>query len=158
MDISITTLLLIVSFLTFFWLGALTFLLFNLKKHYNSLTKKTNKQDLQDILSELLKFQKNQGETVANLKKEIEAVEKDGQFHLQHVGFKRFNPFGDTGGDQSFALSLLDNHKNGIVLSCLHSREATRVYAKEVDGGKGKEFPLSTEEKEVITSAQPAKS
>ena len=34
---------------------------------------------------------------------------------LQHIGLVRFNPFEDTGSDQSFAIALLDDQRDGIV-------------------------------------------
>src|SRR3989338_9913322 len=36
---------------------------------------------------------------------------------LQKVGIIRFNPFEDAGGDQSFAIALLDEKNNGVVFS-----------------------------------------
>ena len=47
----------------------------------------------------------------------------------------RYNPFEETGGNQSFALALLDAKGDGWVLSSLHARPGTRVYAKAIGGG-----------------------
>ena len=55
---------------------------------------------------------------------------------FQRVGLVRFNPFEDTGGNQSFALALLDAHGDGFVVSSLHARAGTRVYAKAIAGGR----------------------
>ncbi|MDQ3493536.1 MAG: DUF4446 family protein [Chloroflexota bacterium] len=71
---------------------------------------------------------------------------------LQHVGVVRFNPFDDTGSNQSFALALVDADGNGVVLSSLHSRQQTRVYLKEVIGGQS-EAQLSGEETEALRRA-----
>ncbi len=71
---------------------------------------------------------------------------------LQHVGLVRFNPFEDTGSDQSFAIALLDDRRDGIVLSSLHGRGQTRVFAKPVEGGESK-HTLSTEEAQAIQIA-----
>jgi hypothetical protein len=65
---------------------------------------------------------------------------------VQHVGIVRFNPFQDTGGDQSFAIALLDQHGDGVVFSSLHNRSLTRIYAKPVKSGAS---PLSLSEEEV---------
>ena len=54
---------------------------------------------------------------------------------FQRVGLVRFNPFEDTGGNQSFAVALLDAVGDGFVLSSLHARQGTRVYAKTVAAG-----------------------
>ena len=50
-------------------------------------------------------------------------VERDLQGAYGRVGLNRFNPFeGDTGGNQSFALALLDGRGDGFVVSSLHAR------------------------------------
>jgi len=64
----------------------------------------------------------------------------------------RFNPFSDTGGEQSFVLSLLDGVGNGILLTSLHGRGMTRIYAKKVTAGKADQ-ELSAEEKSALSQA-----
>jgi len=72
---------------------------------------------------------------------------------VQRVGMVRFNPFGDTGGNMSFVLALLDGQNNGILISSLHGREGTRIYAKALDKGVPT-APLTEEEKSAIGKAQ----
>jgi hypothetical protein len=71
---------------------------------------------------------------------------------FQRIGLVRFNPFEDTGGNQSFALALLDANGDGVVFSSLHSRTGTRVYAKAVNGGRS-ETALSEEETQAVRDA-----
>jgi hypothetical protein len=71
---------------------------------------------------------------------------------VQHVGVVRFNPFADKGGDQSFVLTILDDHADGVVVSSLHGRTDVRVYAKPIVGGQST-YTLGAEEKEAIASA-----
>ena len=71
---------------------------------------------------------------------------------VQGVGFVRFNTFEDTGGNQSFALALLDPAGDGVVLNSLHARNQTRLYAKAVRAGAA-EGALSDEEAEAIRLA-----
>jgi Protein of unknown function (DUF4446) len=71
---------------------------------------------------------------------------------FQRVGLVRFNPFEDTGGNQSFALALLDAEGNGWVLSSLHARGGTRIYAKAIRGGRS-DGALSEEETAAIKQA-----
>ena len=71
---------------------------------------------------------------------------------IQRVGLVRFNPFEDTGGNQSFALALTDASGSGFVVSSLHSRTGTRVYAKAVNGGRS-DGALSEEEAEALRLA-----
>jgi len=80
------------------------------------------------------------------------AAEAQGTLSLQKVGVVRYNPFEDTGSNQSFALAMLDATGNGFVLSSLHSRQQTRVFLKQVTGGKA-DTALSDEEAQAIRQA-----
>jgi hypothetical protein len=71
---------------------------------------------------------------------------------IQRVGLVRYNPFEDTGGNQSFALAITDAQANGFVISSLHSRTGTRVYAKAISGGRA-DGALSMEEAEALRVA-----
>ncbi len=79
----------------------------------------------------------------------LETIEKISKISVQKVGFLRFNPFQDTGGDQSFLLILLDRENSGVVISSLYTREGVRIFAKQVEKGKSK-HKLSEEEKSVL--------
>jgi len=107
-------------------------------------------------LDELLDRQFRRLDTVAErvealnrLHHELEAL---AQQSIQKVGVIRFNPFADTGGDQSFAVALLDAAGNGVVLSSLHGRADTRIFAKPVQAGRSK-HALSDEEQDAIRKA-----
>jgi hypothetical protein len=79
-------------------------------------------------------------------------LEAAGRRAIQRVGLVRYNPFEDTGGNQSFALALTDAAGNGLVLSSLHSRTGTRIYAKAIAGGRS-DGALSAEEAEALRVA-----
>jgi hypothetical protein len=64
----------------------------------------------------------------------------------------RFNPFEDTGGNQSFALAMLDARGDGLIINSLHSRGSTRIYAKSVTRGAA-DAALSGEETEALRMA-----
>ena len=71
---------------------------------------------------------------------------------FQRLGLVRYNPFEETGGNQSFALALLDAAGNGWVLSSLHARSGTRVYAKAITAGRA-DAGLSDEETAALKQA-----
>jgi hypothetical protein len=79
-------------------------------------------------------------------------LEATGRRAIQRVGLVRFNPFEDTGGNQSFALALTDAAGTGFVVSSLHARTGTRVYAKAVSDGRS-DGALSEEETEALRLA-----
>ena len=76
-----------------------------------------------------------------------------GQKSLHKFAVVRFNPFKDLGGDQSFALALLDGKNSGLVISSLHTREGTRIYSKPVVKGESEKYTLTEEEKQAIAGA-----
>jgi len=77
---------------------------------------------------------------------------------FQQGGLVRFDAFDGVGGQQSFALALLDGNKDGVVVSSLFGREGARVYAKPVENGRST-YTLSQEEVQAIEQAvkQPAR-
>jgi len=83
----------------------------------------------------------------------IGAIDERGRRAVQRVGLVRYNPFEDTGSNQSFALALLDEDADGIVVSSLHSRQSTRIYVKPVAAGRS-DGGLSDEETEALAIAQ----
>jgi Tfp pilus assembly protein PilE len=79
-------------------------------------------------------------------------IDRRTQRSLQHIGMVRFNPFEDTGSDQSFAIALLDDRRDGVVISSLHGRANTRIFAKPVADGASP-HNLSDEEAQAIRIA-----
>ena len=69
---------------------------------------------------------------------------------LQKFSLNRFNPFNQVGGDQSFILILLDNNNSGVIITSLHNRDNTRIYAKQIKNGQGFQSTLSREEKSAL--------
>lgn len=107
---------------------------------------------IDEILDRQLRQIDSLTERVDALNKLHHELEALSQRTIQKVGVIRYNPFSDTGGDQSFAIALLDSLGNGVVLSSLHSRTDTRVFAKPVQSGRSK-FQLSDEEQDAIKKA-----
>ncbi|MEI8232635.1 MAG: DUF4446 family protein [bacterium] len=133
----------VLNLVFFFWLRKVA-------SHYNSLTKGIEKKTLTNALEGIQHTIAEHERVQGVVKNELQKIKADGQLHIQHVTLKRFNPFGDTGGDQSFILAILDGNKDGVVITSLHSRENTRFYVKSVEGGVGIDHPLSDEEQKII--------
>lgn len=132
------------------WNIILTFFFWSLYSHYNKIIKSSSQKTLQGLLDFLLKETDIAKKDIANLQKQCVTIEQQGQLHIQKIGLNRFNPFHDTGGDQSFILSLVDQNNSGVVISALYSRAGTRWYAKRIKEGKGVDHELSEEEKKVL--------
>jgi hypothetical protein len=138
-----------------FWLLSLSVSLFLILRFFNQLVKKTKKGDLKRVLEKVLASEVENTKAIKMLNKEIDKLEDEGKFHVQKVGLIRFNPFQETGGDHSFSIALLDGKDTGVILTGLHTRERTRVYAKAIKKGKS-EHELSNEEKKAFTKAKKA--
>ena len=138
------------------WLVVLTILWLRTAGHYRRLTAGVDKGDLKTVLENLLNQAVKTDKAVADLVKQQLNLKEQAVEHLQKVGFVRFNPFTDTGGDQSFCLAMLDGQGNGVVISSLHSREQTRIYAKRIVAGKTEAVELSREEAEALKRAKEA--
>jgi len=136
------------------WLVILTILQVQSSLHYRRLTKNITKKDLKTILSEILKTVDLNQKDIKDITKAVTQAKDKMRSHIQKIGFVRFNPFPQTGGDQSFSLSLLDEKDTGFVLSSLHSRDTTRFYAKTIKNGKADGFKLSKEEQKAIQNAK----
>lgn len=107
----------------------------------------------------LEKTLQSQHKQVATASRELEELRRSQaktaetlELASRKVSIVRFNPFGDTGGDQSFALAVLDGHDSGYVLTSIHGRGGTRVYVKPIDFGKSK-YKLSAEEERALKQA-----
>jgi hypothetical protein len=107
----------------------------------------------QGSLSDVLEGHVGRVDEVRNRLGELDRLhaelERRSQTSIQHIGLVRFNPFDDTGSDQSFAIALLDERRDGVVISSLHGRSNTRVFAKPVSGGSSS-HALSDEEAQAI--------
>lgn len=112
----------------------------------------TSSPDLEAYLVDLRDRTNELAERSSALVDRIDDLEASGRRAVKLVGLVRFNPFDDTGSNQSFALAMLDGEVSGFVLSSLHSRQQTRVYLKEIVGGNS-EVPLSAEETEALRRA-----
>jgi len=129
----------------------LTRQLSQLRKRVVSLTRGED-GDLGDVLGSHLDRVYELGREVERLGTRTNRLEAAAPHAFQRVGLVRFNPFEDTGGNQSFALALLDADGNGWVLSSLHARTGTRVYAKAIRSGRS-DGALSDEESAAIKQA-----
>ena len=107
-------------------------------------------------IDEMLKKYIKEVENVSKQNKEIidycEELNKDISRCTQKIGMVRYNAFKDTGSDLSFALALLDQNNDGVVLNGIYARDMSNIYAKPIKEGKSS-YVLSEEEKEAIQKA-----
>jgi hypothetical protein len=107
---------------------------------------------IEEVLAGHLKRVDNADRHMVKLDEAYRRLAAAGSLASQKISIVRFNPFGDTGGDQSFVLAVLDAHNSGYVLTSIHGREGTRVYVKPIDESQSK-YPLSEEERKALSQA-----
>ena len=131
--------------------GTLAVFLFDLRRKWRRMFGQDAPRNA-EALGEILRRLGATEHELAALAPRVRALEAIGKISVQRIGFLRFNPFAETGGNQSFALALLDGGASGVILSGLYTRDGVRVYAKEIEAGKPKQA-LSGEEEQVLTQA-----
>ncbi|MEX2461527.1 MAG: DUF4446 family protein [Paenibacillaceae bacterium] len=81
---------------------------------------------------------------------EIEQIKQYMRKMKSHLGVQRYNAFSQDGGsDLSFTIAILDEEQDGVVLTGIHGRDQTFLYAKPVEKGRST-YSLSPEEKVII--------
>ena len=135
------------------WLAILSLFTLRITFRWRTITKRTKAASLDQILDDILKRQSLEVKKINELSDAIGQMKNLQKINFSKYALVRFNPFEDTGGDQSFALALLDGGNNGLVISSLHSRGGTRVYAKPVQEAKPTTHQFSKEERQVVEKA-----
>jgi hypothetical protein len=82
----------------------------------------------------------------------LETAERRLDGAVAHTAVVRYDALGELGGMQSSSVALLDEHRNGVVLSSILHREQARLYAKPVVDGRS-ELALSPEEEQAVAEA-----
>ena len=124
-----------------------------LRKNYASFMTKLGKGE--NIYEMLEEYVKKVDEVKQENKEIIEYCQKlddKSRENLKKIGLVRYNAFKDTGNNLSFALAILDDKNNGIVMNGIYARDISNIYAKPVKEGKS-EYALSKEEEEAIEKA-----
>jgi hypothetical protein len=122
------------------------------ERRFASLTRGVDGRSLEAVIDASLDKVYAVAREVDELAARSAVLEQAQRRAFQRIGLVRFNPFEDTGGNQSFALALLDHHGDGFVISSLHARAGTRVYGKAISRGTS-ETTLSAEETEALRLA-----
>ena len=122
------------------------------KKYKNFMQKigngKNIEEDLENYMYKSERIEKQNLEILNNIKN----IENDLAKCIKKIGMVRYNAFRDTGSNLSFALALLDENNNGVVLNGIYSREMSNIYAKPVENGVSP-YTVTDEEKEAIHKA-----
>jgi len=134
------------------WLLVTSIQLSRLKQAHAKLVGDSGVPQLADVLENMhrqiaaLEQQlKNQQQTLEQQQRRLSATKGN-------IGVHRFNAFSDSGSDLSFSVAFVNEEKDGVVITGIHAREQTFLYAKPIDKGQSA-YMLSPEEKTAINLA-----
>lgn len=137
----------------FIWLAVIGGRLKKLRKQYVAVMGNTGITDIEEVVIELKEKLAEQERTVNELKASLQLVENQIPLKKSKIGVLRYNAFAERGNDLSFSIAIVNEEKDGVVLSGIHNRENMYVYAKPVDKGDSK-YPLTPEELSAIDEAK----
>lgn len=124
-----------------------------INKNYKKFMKKIGNGN---NIDEMLKNYINKVDEVSDKNEEIinycKTIDNRISLCIKKVGMVRYSAFKDTGSDLSFALALLNDKNDGVILNGIYSREMSNIYAKQVIDGKCSN-KLSEEERQALEIA-----
>jgi len=113
----------------------------------------TNAKNLEKVLNIIGHHIENLEKTQIEINKHLETVDARLLKNIRKIETVRFNAFEESGNNQSFAIAMLNDDGDGVVISSLYTRDRMSVFAKPVIGGKTTQ-DLTKEEKTVLEKAK----
>ena len=109
----------------------------NANKSYMKLIKKLgNGTNLEEVLRGYIEQVKMVNDKAEDISKYCDTISAELKTCIKKVGMVRYNAYEDAGSDLSFALALLDDNNNGVILNGIYSREMSNIYAKKIVSGE----------------------
>jgi hypothetical protein len=135
-----------------FWTWRVSRYAQSVEARLDSVFRESGNENTARVLADYLGTVRSTAQSVARMQEQHDGIVRIMPTVIRHIGLVRFSPFHDTGSDQSFALALLDGSRNGVVITALHSRTDSRLYAKPVERGKSS-YALTPEERDAMGRA-----
>ena len=146
------TQLISISILAFFLILSLL-LIARMEVRFRRLLMGTKAKDLEGVINSVGRHMENLEQTQKEINKHLETVDNRLNKSIRSIETTRFNPFPDAGSNQSFAIALINDEGNGVVLSSLYARDRMSIFAKPIANGAST-HELTEEEIEVLKKAK----
>jgi cell division protein FtsL len=127
------------------------------KKKYNKFMLGKDGNSLENDIISLYDDNKYIKQNIEKNGNDIKSLFEKSQLALQKVGLVKYDAFKEMGGKLSFALAILDENDNGVLINSVHSSEGCYSYTKRIKNGDS-QIALSNEEKEAVERAISGKS
>lgn len=108
-------------------------------------------QDYYDKVDDLSKTISNSTDTV--LLSRLSECESKSSISIKNIGIVNFDAFDDVKGNLSFALAMLNDNNDGIILTSLFGHNSCNTYVREIRNGEAS-IKLLNEEKEALSKAK----
>ncbi len=144
--------LLLLIFISFILIIALWVKLNRLRKKYMAMINGSGSSNMEDVFIGLQETLGHLNAKAESSETKIAALGETMKHMMSRLGIVRYNAFAEKGSDLSFSLAIVNEYEDGVVISGIHGRDESYVYAKPLSKGHSK-YPLSPEEKEAINRA-----
>ena len=124
-----------------------------MQRRYKKMMGDSDGADLERMLTDNALDMKNVLAAVKTMNGEIGDIKNLLAKAITRVAIVRFDAFEDISSDLSFSVALLDDNKDGIIISSLNGRDSSSTYAKPIEGGISTKYKLSKEEEQVLREA-----
>ncbi len=148
----VIVLLVFLVILLFVWVTLISYNLGVLRRSQRILSRGMTDSSLQDILARHFVRVDGLEDRIEHLEQDLDALHGLQLNAVQRIGLVRYDAFDDMGGELSFALALLNEHGDGIVMSTITGRQDNRTYTKQVIKGRAA-IQSSVEEDAAIKQA-----
>ena len=124
-----------------------------MNKNYKKFMKKIgNGNNIDEMLRKYIEKVEDVNSKNEEIIKYCNRLDKSISLCIKKIGMVRYSAFKDTGSDLSFALALLNDNNDGVILNGIYSREMSNIYAKQIKNGKSTN-KLSEEENQALEIA-----
>lgn len=123
-----------------------------IKKAYDRFMSGKDMESMEEILWKQFDRIEVLEEADREKRRELNDLQRIVQSAYQKAGLVKYDAFREMSGKLSYALALLDQNDNGIIVTSMYSREGCFSYAKEIVMGESS-INLSEEEKEALKKA-----
>ncbi len=123
-----------------------------LQANYRIFMRGKNARSLQESLKQELGSIDDIKEQMELLHKRLSYVERSLNKSFQKCGIVKYDAFRELSGQLSFACALLNDSNTGFVINCIHSREGSYTYIKDIVRGECS-LPLCDEEMQAVENA-----
>ncbi|MDF2503236.1 DUF4446 family protein [Clostridium sp.] len=120
-----------------------------LENKYRKLTRGVENSNLQELIESYMDKIDNASSETKEIKNVYDDIHEKLNRCIQNISIVRYKAFEDVGSDLSFSIAMLDNNKDGVIITSIYGRDESTTYAKPIDKGISR-YDLSEEEKYVL--------